>query len=673
MRGWNSDMNFKMRINYLLINRVPGIRTKYNNYRKRNQGIKRLKAWCYLGALNFRYYVMRDHNIGEDELYPDKGKKIITGSETEVMQRVSVEEICSKLERYDVISFDIFDTLILRKMNRPEDVFYLVQKEMQYINLKSIRMDAEWRARQKRYKEHGDYEVTLAEIWNMLHALTTIDSLEGARVEIACEESVCYANPYFIEIVKILKEKGKRIILCSDMYLESEYILRLLENAGFPKFDDCFISCEYRKSKANGELFEIVKNKYGEKCRYIHLGDNEFSDVKMARKHGFDAIYYQNVQDIGDRYRAKDMSDIVSSIYSGIVNGFLHNGASHWDPLYEFGYLYGGLFVVGYCQFIHNYVKNNAIDKVLFLSRDGDILLKAYEKMYPDEREYIEYAYWSRLAGTKLCAHRFKAFYLERMVYHKVNQGYSLKRIFETMEIYPLLKEFLVSFHGAISEESILESSILDELIVFINTNWSRITEVYQEQSIEGKNYYSNLLHETKKVAVVDVGWVGSGAITLKQLIENDWNLNCKIFGLVAGSCSGTGIDCDTTAIEYAEGDIVSYLFSAASNRDVWKVHDASKGHNMIVELLLSSSNKSFRGFIKDSKGEYQFNNSIEKIDANLVQKGVLDFVDQFMQHPLCNINISGRDAMAPILLLYQNEQYIDSILRKSEIKANIE
>lgn len=93
----------------------------------------------------------------------------------------------------------------------------------------------------------------------------------------------------------------------------------------------------------------------------------------------------------------------------------------------------------------------------------------------------------------------------------------------------------------------------------------------------------------------------------------------------------------------------------------------------MIVELLLSSSNRSFRGFIKDSKGEYQFNHSIEKIDANLVQKGVLGFVDHFIQHPLCNINISGRDAMAPILLLYQNEQYIDSILHKSGIKANIE
>lgn len=673
MKGLNSYMSLKMKVYDLLINRVPGIRTKYNNYRKYNQGIKRLKAWCYLGTLNFRYYILRQTQIGQDMIYPDKNKKIVCGSESKKHTRMTVEEFYRKIEPYDVISFDVFDTLILRKVCRPEDVFYLLQKELQYINFKSIRMDAEWRARQKRYKEHGDYEVTLEEIWSIVYELTTIDASDGIQTEINCENSVCYANPYFEEIVRLARAAGKKIILCSDMYLSAERIKRMLEAVGYPSFDDCFISCDYRKSKKNGDLFEIVKKKYGENTRYIHLGDNEYSDVKMARKHGFDAIHYQNVQDIGDKYRSKDMSSIVYSIYSGIVNGFLHNGLECKDSLYEFGYLYGGLFVVGYCQFIHEFVKNNSIDKVLFLSRDGDILLKVYERMYPEQKSIVEYAYWSRLAATKLCAHRFKAFYLERMVYHKVNQGYSLKSIFETMEIYPLLKEFLASFHGDISEECSLDIMIVDELILFLNANWEKITDFYKEQLTEGKKYYLSLIQDAKRVAVVDVGWVGSGAITLKQLIENDWMFNCKVYGLVAGSCSGTSADCETTAIEFADGDITSYLFSPSCNRDVWKIHDAAKGHNMIVELLLSSNEKSFRGFKKDLEGNYQFNTNGETINADDIQKGILDFVDQFKAHPLHYIRIPGRDAMAPIMLLYQNEDYLDSILQKSGIKANIE
>lgn len=666
-------MNLKMKIYYLLINRVPGIRTKYNNYRKYNRGIKRIKAWGYLGVLNFRYYILGQHNIGEEFLYPDKNKKVIIGSESELTAGMKPEELCEKLEKYDVISFDVFDTLLLRKMRFPADVFYIMQKELHYINLKSLRMDAEWQARQKRFKEFGDYEVTLEEIWKEVESKTTINAETGMQAEFESEKSVCYANPYFLEIVTRLKGMGKRIILCSDMYLDDEMIQEILKGVGYPQFEDCFISSKYRKSKANGELFDIVKQKIGPELKYIHIGDNEYSDVILPRKHGMESIYYQNVQDVGEKQRAEDMSSIISSIYAGLVNGYLHNGLTSKSFLYEFGYIYGGLFVVGYCQYIHDFVKTKDIDKVLFLSRDGDVLQKAYNIMYPDEIRNTEYVYWSRLAATKMCAHRFKAFFIERMLYHKVNQNYTLKSVFETMELYPCLKEFLLSCADSASEESILDSHLLDELLKYIDENWNQITESYKDQLDEGKRYYSNLIKGANRIAVVDVGWVGSGAITLKQLIEYEWKLDCKVYGLVAGSCSGTGMDFDSTAIEYADGEITSYLFSASSNRDIWKIHDAAKGHNMIVELLLSSANKSFRGFTKGTDGNYQFSSKQETIDADEIQAGILEFVMQYMEHPLHELKISGRDAMAPILLLYQNEDYINSLLVKSGIKANIE
>ena len=54
------------------------------------------------------------------------------------------------------------------------------------------------------------------------------------------------------------------------------------------------------------------------------------------------------------------------------------------------------------------------------------------------------------------------------------------------------------------------------------------------------------------------------------------------------------------------------------------------------------------------------------------IQNGILDFVDHYKAHPLSDIKISGRDAMAPILLLYQNEEYMDSILHSSGINPNV-
>ena len=61
------------------------------------------------------------------------------------------------------------------------------------------------------------------------------------------------------------------------------------------------------------------------------------------------------------------------------MNSRLYNGLVSYNTDYELGYIYGGFYVLGYCQFIHQYVKNHDVDKLLFLSRDGDVIKKVYE------------------------------------------------------------------------------------------------------------------------------------------------------------------------------------------------------------------------------------------------------------------------------------------------------
>ena len=80
------------------------------------------------------------------------------------------------------------------------------------------------------------------------------------------------------------------------------------------------------------------------------------------------------------------MSPIIGGAYRGMVNNHIYCGMKKTSMEYEYGYIYGGLFVVGYCGFIHDYCQKNQIDKVLVLSRDGDILRQVYEKMYPKDQ-----------------------------------------------------------------------------------------------------------------------------------------------------------------------------------------------------------------------------------------------------------------------------------------------
>ena len=72
-------------------------------------------------------------------------------------------------------------------------------------------------------------------------------------------------------------------------------------------------------------------------------------------------------------------------MYRGIVNAHLHNGLKLRDRDYECGFVYGGIFALGYCQFIHDYMQQHRIEKLLFLARDGDILSQVYRLLYPEE------------------------------------------------------------------------------------------------------------------------------------------------------------------------------------------------------------------------------------------------------------------------------------------------
>ena len=165
-----------------------------------------------------------------------------------------------------------------------------------------------------------------------------------------------------------------------------------------------------------------------------------------------------------------------------------------------------------------------------------------------------------------------------------------------------------------------------------------------------------------KRIAVVDAGWVGSGAITLRKMLCDVWKLDCDVYGLLAGTASARSGDYGASITEMADGKLFSYLFSASENRDIWKMHDPAAGHNMVL---------SFRGFAGD--GQFDFSEYKEKIDVPSVQRGIMKFAELYKAHPWASFPISGRDAAAPIMLLCQNPEYVSWLLESSGIRPNIE
>lgn len=665
-------MKFIEYIYGILVNQNAHIMVQYHRYRDTLSGWKRVKAWLYLFRLNIEYHILKKKVYHAGYEFYGKKKLYMGDSESSLSKRESPEKFAERLAQYDVISFDVFDTLVFRPFSKPTDMFFFVGMELHYLDFERIRIEAEQRAREKKYKQVRSREVTLEEIWEEMELETGIPKEQGMKAEWECELKYCFSNPYMLKVVQELYKRRKKVIIISDMYLGERYIQELLANCGFEKFANYFVSCDYQESKNEGTLYNRVRQSLGEEYNYVHIGDNRISDIRQARERGFDSVLYQNVNETGKQYRAEDMSAINGSVYRGLINSYIHNGQAAYSLSYEYGFIYGGLFVLGYCKWIHDYVQSNQIDKILFLARDGEILSKVYQILYPEENGKWEYVYWSRLAATKMAAKYFKYDFFRRFLQHKTGQDYSIQQIFQSMELEDMLEKFLKSEEAAgITKETVLTEKSAGKIQQYLMQQWEEVLRHYQEQTIAGGQYYGRILNNCRKAVAVDVGWAGSGAVTLNYLVNYEWNLNCEIVGLIAGTNTIYSYEPNTSEPLLYSGQLVSYMFSQEHNRDIWKLHNPNCGHNIYVELLLASGEKSFRKFV--GKDSYEFSEGKSEIDSDEVQKGITDFVSYYIERMHEIPNISGRDAFAPIAVLLDNDEWVKQVICSENVQINLE
>lgn len=668
----------RSKIYAFLVNRHIGIQMRYHAVHDNSSGIKKIWSWIYLLMLNIGYYVffMRFLGIAKDVAIYEEKSLPTNKSESEQFQEkhMTVEEYIRRAAEYDVISFDIFDTLILRPFSEPTDLFYFIGNNLSFMDFKNIRIQAEYEARIQCYESNKHMEIDINDIWNKLHLMTGIAAEKGIALEKQYEMQFCYANPFMKRVYKKVQELGKTIVITSDMYMPKEFLKELLEKNGYTGFEMIFVSNEHKASKAKGDLYDIVKNTMITKGRLLHIGDNSHSDIAMAKKHRVKALHYPNVNQYSYMYRPYDMSAIIGSAYRGIVSNYIYNGQAVYSKSYEFGFIYGGLFVLGYCNFIHRYCRTHQIDKILFLSRDGDILMQAYKMLYPEDD--CEYVYWSRKVATQLMANENRYDYFRRFLYHKVNCGKKISSILKSMDLDGLCdklpKEILVSDE--------LTDKNVKELKSFIENNWKYVKRTYEEKHKGAIQYYQNVLNNCKTACAVDIGWAGSGAVSLDYLVQQVWKIPCQIVGIIAGTNTVYNAEPNASETFLQTGKLVAYLYSQSYNRDLLKKHNPNKGYNIFWEILLSSPTRTFRGFKLNEESkeiEYEFGDYDENISGIVeIQQGILSFVAEYQNHFSqfsFMYDISGRDAYAPMLLATaKKEQYIREITKEFEIKIEV-
>ena len=122
-----------------------------------------------------------------------------------------------------------------------------------------------------------------------------------------------------------------------------------------------------------------------------------------------------------------------------------------------------------------------------------------------------------------------------------------------------------------------------EDIVKVICDNWNIVLEEFKSESVAAKKYYSDMLCGCKSACIVDIGWAASGFSTLRYLIENEWDIDCKTYGLLAGSTYLH--DMDIIESQLAAGTIDSYMFSQRVNRDIRDEHNV-KTNVMLIFFI---------------------------------------------------------------------------------------
>lgn len=287
------------------------------------------------------------------------------------------------LVQFDVISFDVFDTLLNRTCGRPQAVFELMEQKSGRKGFARARIAAERKAN-RRARRRGD-ETSLDEIYSLIPKFADLKERE-----IVAETDCLRGNPEMLAVWRKAGELGKKRVIVSDMYLSQQFIEERLRENGIDGWDGFFLSRERKAKKSTGELFKLMLNEMGvvPSC-VLHIGDNPYSDVSQANKVGI--VAYQYCRDCTTSVLDRALCN---SFAWGkmLANGLPKFEADNCDVGYwgKVGFMLGGALGYAYARFVGETAKRLGIRRLLFVARDGYHLIPVFRLLYPEiETSYI--------------------------------------------------------------------------------------------------------------------------------------------------------------------------------------------------------------------------------------------------------------------------------------------
>lgn len=524
-------------------------------------------------------------------------------------------QIKRKIDKCDVISFDIFDTLVKRMVQNPHDIFSLVEKKYntisptKIIGFKENRINAEKKSRTISKQE----EITLNDIYKNLSNIYTNKQLNTLKqMEINIEKDLCVTNYKIKGILEYCVEKRKTVIITSDMYLDSGTIIDILKKNNI-NFDKLYLSSVFNKTKHTGNLFRyIIEDLKINPHKMLHIGDNKKSDYLRPKRLGINAVHFKNKDSI--------IKNTNNNLTESIINSFLNNyNHSSEDLFTDIGYQFFGPLLLCFSKWLLDDLVQNNIKKIFFLSRDGFIMKKAFDLINTSNIK-SNYFYASRRA---IIPPSF-------IKYSSIEDIFSSMHIGEKIKIKSLLKKLGLDdylknkslykeYKINIEKEEKISTLITNEKYMAFFQKLYPLIHKNSKKEYDSFISYKNKNDFTGKVAIADIGWFGNMQHALEKL---------KLDTDICGYYMGIEPRKNYQNIQKMKG----FIFESGKNMNYFLMEH---NFNAIFEMLFLGQHGSVKRYNKLKEGgvefyEYEYAESGEKDKIIKLQNSAIKFVEEF-------------------------------------------
>ncbi|MEZ9463068.1 HAD family hydrolase [Vibrio splendidus] len=559
-------------------------------------------------------------------------------------------DLLEQIKRKDVISFDIFDTLLYRPFFKPVDLFEFISEDAssivgKKIDFKAIRMLSEKKAFEFAVSEER-YEIDIDEIYNVLKGEIEVSESIACKLkdlEVNAERNFLYKRESGYKAYEYAKSLRKRVILVSDMYLKKSHLEDILKHTGYYGYEKVYVSSEYGCKKHNGLLFDkVLEDLDVETDRILHIGDNLRADVIKAKERGIKAFHlvkatekfvdlptYQTVWSRDFNRNSIYWNSVLSIIANKYCNnpykpqrrGSIFNGSRT-----SCGYMAFGPLLFGYTKWLIEESIKNGVEELYFLARDGKIMKSAYDLLASS---------YSDAPASKylLCSRRSV----------NVSKIASFDDIVDLLNVdiaKTSLEDFLFNRFGVSISSIDIEMLIrydLTALTKIDNANKQSLLPFIEEisptildNSKSERELYLEYLDNmgflsSNKKAIVDIGYAGTMQQSLSQLTESKFDGYYLItFRDAIKRIKNNGMEAHAFLANYIDRHDTYHQFCRFVP---------------LYETFFSSTDNSFSNFIKvgdEIEPVYVDSLPCESRRVSVledIQSGALDFIKEFVLH----------------------------------------